>query len=103
MNKTEAQNFFIMDHLNKQDSHLTKREMVDINLKLAKEFEKEDKRNKDVDLEHNFFVNAKPGTLQGPGGALVRTKLDKNIENHIIVCGIVKGIKKLILPLRSRF
>ena len=30
-------------------------------------------------------------------------KLDKHIEGHIIVCGIVKGIKNLILPLRSRF
>jgi len=28
--------------------------------------------------------------------------LPKNIEGHIIVCGIVKGIKNLILPLRSK-
>ena len=59
-----------MDHLNKQDTHLTRREMIDINLKLAREFEKEDKRDKDNDLENNFFVNSKPGTLQGPNGAL---------------------------------
>jgi len=52
-----------MDHLNKQDTHLTRREMIDINLKLAREFEKEDKRDKDTDLENNFFVNSKPGTL----------------------------------------
>lgn len=59
-----------MDHLNKQDSHLTRRELIDINLKLAREFEKEDKRDKDSDLENNFFVKSKPGTLQGPNGAL---------------------------------
>lgn len=35
--------------------------------------------------------------------ARVNNKLDKSIEGHIIVCGIVKGIKNLILPLRSRF
>lgn len=33
----------------------------------------------------------------------VKTKLDKSIQNHIIVCGIVKGIKNLILPLRSKY
>ena len=64
-----------MDHLNKQDTHLTRREMIDINLKLAREFEKEDKRDKDSDLENNFFVNSKPGTLQGPNGALQKNKL----------------------------
>lgn len=64
-----------MDHLNKQDTHLTRREMIDINLKLAREFEKEDKRDKDTDLENNFFVNSKPGTLQGPNGALQKNKL----------------------------
>jgi len=49
-----------MDHLNKQDQHLTRKEMIDINMKLAKEFEKEDKRNKDLDLENNFYVTTKP-------------------------------------------
>lgn len=28
--------------------------------------------------------------------------MPKNLENHIIVCGIVKGIKNLILPLRCK-
>lgn len=49
--------------------------MIDINLKLSREYEKEDKRDKDTDLENNFFVNSKPGTLQGPNGALKREKL----------------------------
>ena len=34
--------------------------------------------------------------------ARIKNKLDKSIEGHIIVCGIVKGIKNLILPLRSK-
>ncbi len=42
---------------------MTRREMNDINLKLAREFEREDKRDKDTDLEQNFFLNSKPGTL----------------------------------------
>ena len=54
---------------------MTRREMIDINLKLSREYEKEDKRDKDTDLENNFFVNSKPGTLQGPNGALKREKL----------------------------
>ena len=29
-------------------------------------------------------------------------QLPKNIENHIIVCGLIKGIKNLILPLRNK-
>ena len=28
--------------------------------------------------------------------------LPKNLDQHIIVCGIVKGIKNLILPLRCK-
>lgn len=35
--------------------------------------------------------------------ARVKTVLDKSIENHIIVCGLIKGIRNLILPLRSRY
>jgi hypothetical protein len=48
----------------------------------------------------NFYTTKKPVSLEE---ARVKNKLDKSIENHIIVCGLVKGIKNLILPLRSRF
>lgn len=34
--------------------------------------------------------------------ARVKNKLPKNIEGHIIVCGIFKGIKNLIMPLRCK-
>ena len=48
----------------------------------------------------NFYTTKKPVSLEE---ARIKNKLDKSIENHIIVCGLVKGIKNLILPLRSRF
>lgn len=35
-------------------------------------------------------------------GARVTNMLDKSIEGHIIICGIVEGIKNLILPLRTK-
>lgn len=34
--------------------------------------------------------------------ARVKNGLNKSLEGHIIVCGIVKGIKNLILPLRLK-
>lgn len=34
--------------------------------------------------------------------ARVKNNLEKNIEGHIIVCGLIKGIKNLILPLRCK-
>lgn len=34
--------------------------------------------------------------------ARVKGTLDKSIEGHIIVCGIVQGIKNLVLPLRLK-
>jgi hypothetical protein len=94
----QAENFFIMDYLNKKES-VNKRELIDINQKLAKALEIEDKKNIQTNFE-NFYTTAKPVSLCD---ARVKNKLDKNIEGHIIVCGIVKGIKNLILPLRSKF
>jgi hypothetical protein len=87
-----------MDYLNKKES-VNKRELIDINQKLAKALEIEDKKNIQTNFE-NFYTTAKPVSLCD---ARVKNKLDKNIEGHIIVCGIVKGIKNLILPLRSKF
>jgi potassium large conductance calcium-activated channel subfamily M alpha protein 1 len=97
LNKTEAKNFFIMDYLNKQDG-IMKKEKDQICMKLAKVLESEEKKNIVTHME-NFYVSPKPVSLSE---ARVKNKLDKNIENHIIVCGIVRGIKNLILPLRSK-
>lgn len=40
----QAENFFIMDYLNKKES-VNKRELIDINQKLAKALDIEDKKN----------------------------------------------------------
>lgn len=47
----------------------------------------------------NYFATKRPMPLNQ---ARVKTSLDKTIEGHIIVCGIVPGIKNLILPLRTK-
>ena len=72
---------------------------MEINIKLSKQLEIEDKKWVQSPME-NFYTTKKPVSLEE---ARVKNKLDKSIENHIIVCGLVKGIKNLILPLRSRF
>jgi len=47
---------------------------------------------------YNFFYAKKPmGTDKAKKKAF-----DKNIEGHIIICGVISGIKHLILPLRSK-
>ena len=47
----------------------------------------------------NFYTTKKPIALSE---ARVKNGLNKSLEGHIIVCGIVKGIKNLILPLRLK-
>jgi len=96
---SSAENFFIMDYLNVKEQPINKKEMIEINLKLAKQLEIEDKQNTQTCIE-NFYKTKKPVSLND---ARVKTKLDSSIDGHIIVCGIVKGIKNLILPLRSKF
>lgn len=47
----------------------------------------------------NFYTTKRPVSLQE---ARVVNELPKNIDNHIIVCGLIKGIRNLILPLRCK-
>ena len=98
LNKTDASNFFIMDYLTKREQNINKKELFEINVNLAKEFEIEDTKNITTNFG-NFYCTKKPVSLSEAR----KQVLDKNIEQHIIVCGIVKGVKNLILPLRSRF
>jgi intracellular septation protein A len=88
-----------MDYLTKKDSGISKKEMIDINVKLTKQLDLEEKYYAKINME-NFYTTKKPVTLKE---AIVWNKLDKHIEGHIIVCGIVNGIKNLILPLRSKY
>jgi len=72
--------------------------MVEINNKLIKEIDHYDRICMETDFD-NFHAHKKPRGINEAR----KTVLDKDIEGHIIVCGIVKGIKNLILPLRSKF
>jgi len=47
----------------------------------------------------NFQTTKRPISLHE---ARVTKELPKSIEGHIIVCGLIKGIKNLILPLRCK-
>ena len=87
-----------MDYLTKREQNVNKKELLEININLAKELESEDNKNIQTHFS-NFYCTKKPVSLSDAR----KTVLNKNIEQHIIVCGIVKGIKNLILPLRSRF
>ena len=58
----------------------------------------EERRHIDMHME-NFQVTPRARAISE---ARVKNKLDKSIEDHIIVCGVVKGIKNLILPLRTK-
>jgi hypothetical protein len=101
LNKGNAENFFIIDYLSKHEMPLNKKEIQKIHQNLVKFNEHEDQSANSIKYE-NFFTTTKPKSLK-EYRYLNNEKLDKNIEGHIIVCGIVKGIKNLILPLRSRF
>jgi len=49
----------------------------------------------------SFYMNAKPQSLQSCTIANVE-KFSYKIENHIIVCGFVPGIRHFLLPLRAK-
>lgn len=74
-----------------------KKEQIEINKTLSKLLLEENEKIKTINYE-NFFSTKKPVPLSQAR----KKSLDKSFEGHIIVCGIVKGIKNLILPLRSR-
>lgn len=91
-----------MDYLNKHEQNLNRKEMQKVKLDLTKQLEIEEEKSASTIKYENFFTTKKPKSLSDYR-FVNNQKLDKNIEGHIIVCGIVKGIKNLILPLRSRF
>jgi hypothetical protein len=66
--------------------------------KLMKQLEVEERKVAELDYD-NFYVAPRPRRICD---ARVKTKLDKSIANHIIVCGIVQGIENLIVPLRAK-
>ena len=60
--------------------------------------QEQEKKANEINLD-NFYTNSKPMSLQE---SRITGSLPNFIEGHIIVCGIVKGIRSLILPLRKR-
>eukprot|EP00347_Sterkiella_histriomuscorum_P011662 403371596 len=90
----------IYEYINRQEGANTvnKKEYINMNENLAKLLAQDHSSTKQINYE-NFFSTKKPMPLNA---ARIKNKLDKSIEGHIIVCGIVKGIKNLILPLRSK-
>ena len=100
INMNSAENFAIMEYITKQELTMNKKESqkMQANLKKAMHEERVFIKNDPVHYE-NYFASKKPMPLRG---ARITNKLDKSIEDHIIVCGIVQGIKNLILPLRTK-
>lgn len=100
ISKHSAENFAIMEYISKQEQTMNKKEYFKMQQNLARAMHEERTSNK-TDTVHyeNYFATKKPMPLSG---ARVKNTLDKNIEGHIIVCGIVPGIKNLILPLRTK-
>jgi potassium large conductance calcium-activated channel subfamily M alpha protein 1 len=87
-----------MDYINKKEQTIGKKDHMSMTVKLNRMLKEESLQGKKFHPE-NFFCSNKPTPLKE---ARIKKKLGKNIEGHIIVCGIVKGIKNLILPLRSK-
>lgn len=79
---------------------MNKKEYYKLQMNLAKAV-KDERMSTKTDPVHyeNYFATKKPMPLHQ---ARVKNSLDKTIEGHIIVCGIVNGIKNLILPLRTK-
>ena len=66
-----------------------KREINAMRKNLEKMLEEEHMKNKKQYYLENFFATKKPISLTS---ARIKKRLDKGIEGHIIVCGLVKGI-----------
>lgn len=100
ISNTSAENFSIMEYITKQELTMNKKEYIKMQNNLATVLHEErvEIKNDPVHYE-NYFASKKPMPLSG---ARIKNSLDKSIEDHIIVCGIVEGIKNLILPLRTK-
>ena len=98
LQKHSAENFFIMHYITKREPSTAKKEQMQRHRTLANLFEEYGNKKTGINYE-NFYTNKRPMSLQD---ARDIANLPRNLENHIIVCGIVKGIKNLILPLRCK-
>ncbi len=97
LEQESAENYFLLHHINKQESKSSKKEQIKQHKVLAQMMDDYDNSNVDINFE-NYFTTKKPQLLSE---ARI-SELPNSIEGHILVCGIVKGIKNLILPLRLK-
>lgn len=98
LQNNSAENFYIMHYLKRREFTNSKKELLQKHTTLAQLFEENQKKHQNTNME-NFYTEKRPKSLQE---ARVTNQLPKNIEGHIIVCGLIKGIKNLILPLRCK-
>lgn len=98
LQNSSAENFYIMHYLKKREFTNSKKEFMQKHSTLARIFEENEKKHQVINLE-NFYTMKRPVSLHE---ARVTNPLPKHIEQHIIVCGLIKGIKNLILPLRCK-
>jgi uncharacterized membrane protein len=76
-----------MEYITKQEQTMNKKEYLKLQQNLARATHEERISTKtDLVYYENYFATKKPMSLSG---ARIRNSLDKSIEGHIIVCGIV--------------
>ena len=79
---------------------MNKKELFKLHFNLGKAIIDEKKSLKsDKTYYENYFTTKKPIPLSA---ARVKGSLDKSIKGHVIMCGLISGIKNLILPLRIK-
>jgi potassium large conductance calcium-activated channel subfamily M alpha protein 1 len=100
LSSNSAENFCIMEYIIKQEQTINKKDYKKLQNQLVKSLLEEKNSIKSEKIYYdNYFTTKKPVPLSQ---ARVKGPLDKSIEDHIIVCGLVTGIKNLILPLRMK-
>jgi hypothetical protein len=98
LDKKNNANFFISRYLNRKAMNSTKKSQFLCNMNISKIIGEVTQKARTVNYE-NFACTKKPVPLCE---AQIKRCSDKGIDTHIIVCGIVPGIRNLILPLRSK-
>jgi hypothetical protein len=98
LDKNSTENFFINRYLNRKEFNSAKKSQFLWNMNISKIIGSDIQKTRDLNYD-NIAWTKKPIPLIE---AQINRCSDKGIESHIIVWGIISGIKNLILPLRSK-
>ena len=98
LDKNNSENFFIHRYLNRKELNSAKKSQFLWNMNIQKIIGPDYLSTRNLNYE-NFAWTKKPVPLIE---AQIKRCSDKGIESHIIVWGIISGIRNLILPLRSK-